>query len=135
MSIYAKTGLTAIPGSCAECVFGERYGLVGDVYCKILGEYFTGNVKPPHKMRPDECPLVELPASMAAQLNEPLTLEELKQMYCQPVWVRYEDGIHGSWGLVELDQITLPAGAYCIIREDSFGTGWKAYRRPPKEEA
>lgn len=69
-----------------------------------------------------------------AQPNEPLTLEELKQMYCQAVWVDFGDGWHGSWGLVELDKITLPAGAYCIIREDRFGLGWKAYRRPPKEE-
>lgn len=75
-----------------------------------------------------------LKANPDAQPNEPLTLEELKGMYCQAVWVQYEDGIHGSWGFVELDQITLPAGAYCIIREDSFGTGWKAYRRPPKED-
>lgn len=69
-----------------------------------------------------------------AQPNEPLTLEELKQMYCQAVWVQYEDSSHGSWGLVELDRITLPAGAYCIIQEEGFGKGWRAYRRPPKED-
>lgn len=69
-----------------------------------------------------------------AQPNEPLTLEELKQMYCQAVWVKYGDGSHGSWGLVELDRITLPAGAYCIIRKEGFGNGWRVYRRPPKED-
>lgn len=69
-----------------------------------------------------------------AQPNEPLTLEELKQMYCQAVWVGYRDGCHGSWGLVEIDEITLPSGAFCTIREDDFGLGWKAYRRPPKED-
>lgn len=73
-------------------------------------------------------------AASEAQPNEPLTLEELKQMYCQAVWVGYRDGCHGSWGLVEIDEITLPSGAFCTIREDDFGLGWKAYRRPPKED-
>jgi hypothetical protein len=46
------------PKSCAECKLGEKYGAVGDVRCFVLGEYFTGNIKPPHKERPDTCPLV-----------------------------------------------------------------------------
>lgn len=50
-----------MPGSCAECFLGKRYGCVGDVECKVLGEYFTGNVRPPHKERPDRCPLMVLP--------------------------------------------------------------------------
>ncbi len=62
MGIYAKTEMEAMPGSCAECKLGTRYGLVGDVECRILRAYFTGNVKPPHKERPDECPLLEMAA-------------------------------------------------------------------------
>lgn len=58
--ITAKTTLKEIPHSCAECAYGRKYGLVGDVYCRILSEYFTGNTKPPHKERPDECPLMEI---------------------------------------------------------------------------
>lgn len=58
MSIYAKTTMEEMPGSCAECKLGEKYGFVGDVKCRILREYFTGNTRPPHKERPDECPLV-----------------------------------------------------------------------------
>lgn len=49
-----------MPGSCTECFLGERYGYVGDVKCLALREYFTGNVRPPYKERPDECPLIEL---------------------------------------------------------------------------
>lgn len=56
--IYAKVPLDKIPESCTACKMGKRYGCVGDVYCKILDEYFTGNTKPPYKERPDECPLV-----------------------------------------------------------------------------
>ncbi len=58
--IVVKTDLKEIPFCCAECKYGKKYGLVGDTFCKILEEYFTGNVKPPHKERPDECPLVLL---------------------------------------------------------------------------
>lgn len=56
--ICAKTQMDAMPESCNECKFGRRYGCVGDVYCQVLDEYFTGNVKPPYKDRPDECPLI-----------------------------------------------------------------------------
>ncbi len=56
--IYAKTQMEKLPRSCAECKLGDKYGYVGDVRCKVLEVYFTGNVEPPHKERPDECPLV-----------------------------------------------------------------------------
>lgn len=58
--VCIKTPLTSVPNSCAECIYGERYGLVGEVMCRVLGEYFTGNIKPPHKERPDECPMFEV---------------------------------------------------------------------------
>lgn len=45
------------PYSCAECRHGKKYGLVGDVFCTLTQSYFTGNTKPPHKERPDVCPL------------------------------------------------------------------------------
>lgn len=60
--VYAKTTMEAMPGSCTECAFGRRYGCVGDVECRVLRKYFTGNVEPPYKERPDECPLVEMAA-------------------------------------------------------------------------
>lgn len=59
MKLYTDAG--DMPRSCTECFFGKRYGCVGDVECKILGEYFTGNVTPPYKERPDKCPLTEIP--------------------------------------------------------------------------
>ncbi len=64
--LYAKTTREAMPGSCTTCEFGERYGCVGDVKCRILREYFMGNTEPPYKERPDECPLEELPAADVA---------------------------------------------------------------------
>ena len=61
-SVYAKTDMSTLPGSCTECKMGRRYGCVGDVFCRVLNKYFTGNTKPPYKERPDECPLVVMEA-------------------------------------------------------------------------
>lgn len=60
MSIYAKIPIKEMPNSCTECPMGKRYGHVGDVFCNVLKDYFTGNVRPPYKERPDECPLIEI---------------------------------------------------------------------------
>lgn len=46
-----------ISACCEECEHSKTYGAIGDRYCRILGEYFTGNVKPPYKEAPDECPM------------------------------------------------------------------------------
>lgn len=59
--IIFKTDLEEIPKSCEVCPYSKPYGLVGDRFCKIANAYFTGNVKPPYKERPDECPLRLLP--------------------------------------------------------------------------
>lgn len=59
MALFAKMNMEKMPGSCTECKMGRKYGCVGDVYCQVLSKYFTGNVEPPYKERPDECPLVE----------------------------------------------------------------------------
>ncbi len=59
--IIFKTELEELPPCCELCPYSKPYGLVGDRFCKITKAYFTGNVKPPYKERPDECPLTELP--------------------------------------------------------------------------
>lgn len=46
-----------LPNSCEECLLSKPYGLVGDRFCTLCEEYFTGNTEPPYKERPDECPL------------------------------------------------------------------------------
>jgi len=61
-----------MPKSCAECELGRSYGAVGDVKCLVLQTYFTGNTKPPHKERPDECPLVEIKTEERKQFYIPV---------------------------------------------------------------
>ncbi len=76
--IYAKTTMKAMPGSCTECRLGERYGCVGDVKCRILKKYFTGNVEPPYKERPDECPLLEIPSEFPGQCTSIVERDSLR---------------------------------------------------------
>ena len=65
--------------------------------------------------------------------NEPLTLEELRKMDGEPVWVQ-SPGVpeYGRWALVE------GVGENCLFLHDDFtcheyGKTWLAYRQKPEE--
>lgn len=69
-------------------------------------------------------------AQQAAEKNDPLTLDELRQMGGQPVWI--DDWIepYNGWELSE------DASDYFEGRDvKKYGSAWVAYRRPPKEDA
>ena len=66
--------------------------------------------------------------------NEPLTLDELRQMDGEPVWVQ-SPGVpeYGRWAIVE------GVGENCLFLHDDFtchdyGKTWLAYRRKPEED-
>lgn len=70
------------------------------------------------------------------QPNEPLTLEELREMDGQPVWCQPDEGV-GCWVLVTV------RASKMVVRDQYGMTGdvevWmkrgeRYYRRPPKEE-
>ena len=69
--------------------------------------------------------------------NEPLTLEELREMKGQPVWT-VTTGLDGSgrWELVcDVDYEDVLEMASCVdgfyaIEMDTYGSTWTAYRRP-----
>lgn len=71
------------------------------------------------------------------QPNEPLTLEELREMDGQPVWCQPDEDV-GYWVLVT-------GRASKVVVRDQYGMtadvevwmkrGERYYRRPPKEEA
>ena len=74
--------------------------------------------------------------------NEPLTLEQVREMDGEPVWVKclkpdkytyppvgwriLETAITGNFGVWNGD---------CVLIERDYGTDWLAYRRPPEGEA
>ena len=68
----------------------------------------------------------------AAQPNEPLTLEELREMD-EPVWVACKpiEGGNGYWCLCQHGHIITPAGSIYDVKEIPH---WVFYRRPLEEE-
>lgn len=62
--------------------------------------------------------------------NDPLTLEPLREMDGEPVWLDVADGV---WALVDTDDdcVWLDRGGGI----DIFRLTGKAYRRPPEGEA
>ena len=67
--------------------------------------------------------------------NKPLTLDELKQMDGEPVWVMHQDGSGDRWGIVQDTEYGL-----CAVVDDDTAywftdvCGTIAYRSKPKEE-
>ena len=86
--------------------------------------------------------------STLTQPNEPLTLEELREMDGHPVWVKQLKGLSvcdTDWAVVEFR--LEPDVKHDKIRvwwpgsededtpsEDDYGKTWLAYRRPPEGE-
>ena len=73
-------------------------------------------------------------AELRARLaNEPLTLEELREMD-EPVWVACKpiEGGNGYWCLCQHGHIITPAGSIYNVKEIPH---WVFYRRPPEGEA
>lgn len=72
------------------------------------------------------------------QPNEPLTLEQLREMNGEPVWIANPDALqYGRWGIVdgvyqeEDDQVLMLRNDYSC---HYYGKTWLAYRRPPEGE-
>ena len=68
--------------------------------------------------------------------NTPLTLDELLQMDGEPVWVEFQDGSGGCWGLVHItmfNHVVLANGLYCTVGKPYYGKTWLAYRKKPEE--
>ena len=74
--------------------------------------------------------------------NEPLTLEQLLEMDCQPVWVEHPDGYkhYNDWTLVFVSwkaqkqvRVTYANGGTSDVAL-LLNAGAKIYRRPPEQE-
>ena len=72
---------------------------------------------------------------------KPLTLDELRQMDGEPVWVEFQDGSGGCWGLVHITMfnhvvfahVVFANGLYCTVGKPYFGKTWLTYRQKPEE--
>lgn len=70
--------------------------------------------------------------------NEPLTLEELREMNEVPVWIQnLEEPAKSQWRLLYWDR-----GKYLVLQGisvrgylmEEYGESWLAYRRPPERQ-
>lgn len=84
------------------------------------------------------CAVLKQAAELISQPNEPLTLEQLREMDGEPVWIANPDALeYGRWGIVdgvyqaEDDQVLMLRGDYSC---HYYGKTWLAYRRPPEGE-
>lgn len=72
-----------------------------------------------------------------ANRNEPMTLDELRKMDGDPVWVEFQDGSGGCWGLVHITvftHIVFANGHFCTVGKPYYGKTWLAYRQKPEED-
>lgn len=65
-------------------------------------------------------------------IDIPLTLEELREMDGEPVWVCEPNGTNGVWGLVDLEyqMVRLHGGGLAIWENND--KSWLAYRSKPR---
>lgn len=67
--------------------------------------------------------------------NDPLTLDELREMDGEPVWIAKMDGSGGVWMLVDAEyELCREAHGEMAVFENC-GKTWLAYRRRPEEGA
>lgn len=70
------------------------------------------------------------------QKNEPLKLEELKEMHGEPVWLKSlgEDFDDGWYIIVSIDKQRIHClQLYSMLFFEHYGKTWIAYRHKPKE--
>lgn len=70
---------------------------------------------------------------------KPLTIEELRQMNGQPVYVVPQDEFHDrkyweEWCVLDSDEAVPPGIEYWSWALEDYGKTWTAYRHKPKEE-
>lgn len=70
--------------------------------------------------------------------NEPLTIEQLREMDREPVWI-VDVGPHKwygpGWAIVERDNcLVRTAKNWSTLFFERYGERWLAYRRPPEGE-
>ena len=118
----------------------EDGAITPDCYIVDSGEYFWGGVDSVDERNNLMVTPVDMPTLTPP--NEPLTLEQLREMDGEPVWIVE----HPDWGHWELsadakDYIAdRDQDLYGLKHDDPAGQcglhvlGWLAYRRPPEGE-
>ena len=106
----------------------EVYTIVRDIYNSTI---FSDIVKRNQIRKIDHLPTLTPP-------NEPLTLEELREMNEEPVWIQnLEEPAKSQWRLLYWDRekyLVLQGISVRGYLLEEYGESWLAYRRPPEGE-
>lgn len=85
-----------------------------------------------------ECPLCYSDKTRHQSSNDPMTLEELREMDGEPVWlvgVSSVNNFKGSWDICDWENGEVITFPYCMESPDlrNYGITWLAYRHKPEE--
>ena len=114
----------------------EGWGLTFDAVNESLPDWIEAFGTRPRKVGASEYwddKAVRMPDALPP--NDPLTLEELRGMDGEPVWVVHPDDVLPPfWGIVEADDGTV-SNSWCYATFEDYDTEWLAYRRRPEDGA
>lgn len=110
----------------------REHGLVFDAINENLPERLEHYDSESRKVSADEY-WDDLAVRMPLPPGAPLTLEQLREIDGEPVWVSQPDDVLSPfWGVVDAENGFVSNYLYAASFED-YGTEWIAYRRRPEE--
>ena len=114
----------------------EGWGLTFDAVNESLPDWIEAFGTRPRKVGASEYwddKAVRMPDALPP--NDPLTLEELREMDGEPVWVVIDgDDYAPCWMLLKYHAGRAFYSECFSVGLDNYGKGWTAYRRGPEEE-
>lgn len=125
MEIWSKCDICGRDIPVGELCYGLKKG---NCICKYCCTGF------------ENCTFTLAPATTLTPQNEPLTLEQLREMDGEPAW--WDDGYGSCWGIISVDSAGMWGGIPFFRgrwREVNFEYNiekrkMKIYRRPPEGE-
>ncbi len=108
-----------------EAIAHFEYGIKHDIYSESVASYVKAAV-------------TALRAQREVEKDDPLTLDELRKLDGEPVWLMSlgEDFEDGWYIITKADRIQLHClQLYVMLYYTHYGTTWIAYRHKPKEES
>lgn len=73
--------------------------------------------------------MIQTAPTIAPPPNDPLTLDELREMDGEPIWICDPDGSNGMWALVDFEYELCRTAKGGLAIFDIYGKTWLAYRR------